>query len=70
MTNIHEERLKAKLEFWNTPGFSAFLADLQNQCGPEINIMGNAETLRRKYQDVLKDMQQSRVRFKQGKLPL
>ena len=70
MLNVHEERLKTKLLFWSSPGFSQFLADLQDQCGPETNILGNAETLRKKYKKALDDMEEKKLKLKQGKLPL
>ncbi len=70
MTNIHQERAKVKLQLWETPGFSQFLEDLIEYCGPESPVRENIEVLRKKYKRKLLELPKAKIKFKQTKLPL
>lgn len=70
MINIHEERLKMKLILWQSPGFQQFLNDLQVHLGPEIDLSRHVSTIKRLYTSKLKEIEEEKLKFKQGKLPL
>lgn len=66
MINIHEERLKAKLALWDTPGFFHVMTELQDRM-PEVDIHSQVGALRKLYQAELEKIQ-PKSKFKQGKL--
>ena len=73
MINPEIERIKAKLELWNTPGFSQFIEDMQNVDGQVVDIVMLSKCLRHCYiakLDRLKDEEEAKQKFKQGKLEL
>lgn len=54
---IEIERIKAKLELWNTKGFFWFLADLQDLKGEECHAGQDFNTLKRMYQQKLGELE-------------
>ena len=70
MIDIHQERAKVKLQLWETPGFSQFLEDLIEYCGPESPDRENIEVLRKRYIRKLLELPRAKNKFKQTKLPL
>lgn len=70
MINIHEQRIRAKLALWDTPGFNQFIADLVDFMKPESNIKDNIKAIKNIYSRQLKEESEKKSKFKQGKLPL
>lgn len=68
--DIHQERVKAKLALWDTPGFSQFIEDLSKYLGPEVNLTKHVETQKRLYKEYLDKLRKQSSKFKQGELPL
>lgn len=62
--------LENKLRLWETPGFSQFLNDLNAYIGIEADVVGNSKTLKRLYENKLKELDEKDNKFKQTELDL
>lgn len=70
MKNPEQIRLENKLKLWDTPGFSQFLEDLQQVMGYNSTLLKATQLLKREYKERLKEVEEKKNKFKQGKLPL
>lgn len=69
MINPEKIRLTSKLKLWDTPGFLQFIEDLSLTKGSECEIKGVVSSLKRIYENKLKELEPKR-KYKQTKLDL
>lgn len=72
MRNAEVDRLEAKLKLWETPGFSQFLNDLDEEVWTMSNRLPSetALILRKRYFNKLKKLETQESKYKQGELDL
>lgn len=64
MKNIEMDRIKAKLALWDTRGFYWFLTDLQELKGAECHVGQDFNTLKRMYEEKLKELENKDINQK------